>query len=148
MGFLGQELPGSIICAECTCSHMPMYNRRHTYLRLHVFMHPPLGTCSPWVHAHQSLPPALYSVGWMVLHVQDAACRCQPSPMSGRTSPWSILDRSPCSCLLSLPEPSLSSSVLSTPPACLLNWVPGTQHWLSVHVAHPSGSPGTELRGV
>ena len=26
MGFLGQELPGPIICDECTCSHMPVYN--------------------------------------------------------------------------------------------------------------------------
>lgn len=58
MGFLGQELPGSIICDECTCSHMPMYNRSRTYLRLHVFVHPPLGTRSLWVNAHRSLPPA------------------------------------------------------------------------------------------
>lgn len=36
MGFLGQELPGSIICAECTCSHMPLPQRSRTYLRPHV----------------------------------------------------------------------------------------------------------------
>lgn len=51
MGFLGQELPGSIICDECTCSHMPMYNRRCTYLAY---------TCSythRWVHATAGLMP-------------------------------------------------------------------------------------------
>lgn len=41
MGFLGQELPGSIICAECTCSHMPEPERSRAYLRPHAFPHPP-----------------------------------------------------------------------------------------------------------
>lgn len=52
MGFLGQELPSSVICDECTCSHTPMYNWGRTYLRLHVFVHPLLGTRSLWVNAH------------------------------------------------------------------------------------------------
>lgn len=102
MGFLGQELPGSIICDECTCSHTPLYNRRRTYLRLHVFVHPPLGTpasglmptktslqlpvgcCQKW--AAECRPehkiPALASVRCWVegLHMQDAAWLCSTLP--------------------------------------------------------------------
>lgn len=53
MGFLGQELPGSIIGAECTCSHMPVAERSRAYLRPHAFPHPPPGTRGLWAAAHR-----------------------------------------------------------------------------------------------
>lgn len=134
MGFLGQELPGSIICDECTCSHMPMYNRRRTYLRLHMFAHPPLGRRSLWVNAHRSLPPVgggmwfknglLGASGCRPRHKipvhatirrrAEGAARAKCSPavpshpwMGGRTSPGSFSERSPSSWpVLPVAEPS------------------------------------------
>lgn len=53
MGFLGQELPGSIIGAECTCSHMPVAERSRAYLRPHAFPHPPPGTRGLWAAARR-----------------------------------------------------------------------------------------------
>lgn len=64
MGFLGQELPGSIIGAECTCSHMPVAERSRAYLRPHAFPHPPPGTRGLWAAAHRgSLPLAAQNWG-------------------------------------------------------------------------------------
>jgi len=149
MGFLGQELLGSIICDECTCSHMPTYNRRRTYLRLHVFVCPPLGTGSPWVNARRSLPPAGCGdaaqkpaagcrPGRKIPVHATVRCRAEspahagwslalPSPArtGGRTSPRSCWERSrswPCSPSAgAVPGQGgrLGSWVLSTLPACL-----------------------------
>lgn len=159
MGFLGQELPGSIICDECTCSHMPMYNRRCTYLRLHVFVHPPLGTCSLWVNAHRSLPPV--SCGLLPRNGTTGSKRVQTRAQNPCACNSMVSGSGSCTCRM---QPVCSAplegwgdipTVLSGEVSLELARCPSAgavprlhQHWLLARAARPSGSPGAELRAA
>lgn len=158
MGFLGQELPGSIICDECTCSHMPMYNRRCTYLRLHVFVHPPLGTCSRWVNAHRSLPPV--SCGMLPRNGTTGSKRVQTQAQNPCVCNSMVLGSGSCTCRMQPlcaqapgrvgghPHCPLWRGLLGAGPVSQCRSVPRQhQHWLLAHAARPNGSEA-ELRGV
>lgn len=146
MGFLGQELPGPIICDECTCSHMPVYNRSRTYRRPHVYAHPLLGTRSLPLNALVPKAPLLGASGrghghkismcppaWcqpQVLHVQDAAALrpALPAGPGGRTPPqvpfggvsWRLA-RFPSTGMSQGRGCELGSAALSAPPS---RWEP------------------------
>lgn len=75
MGFLGQELPGSIICAECTCSHTPE-PRRAAPTRL-----PSAAAGRVWPRG--CCPPGLFPL---------PAQKCAPNPrVCGRSGEQPVL---------------------------------------------------------
>lgn len=84
-GIPGAGAAGSIISAECTCSHMPVPEPSRTYLRPHAFPHPPPGTRGRWAAAPRgclalAAREGLHRGARVPKIPVCTACLCQPFP--------------------------------------------------------------------
>lgn len=87
MGFLVQELPGSVISSERACSHTPVPERGRAFLRPHALPEPPPGNRGLWAGGHRgSLPLAAQKWGAERSRSARDPRECRHSPAGAASS--------------------------------------------------------------